>query len=91
MSHSCRATQEGWVLVESSDKTWSTEGGNDKPLQYSCFENPKNRKKSKKNNLMIPSTHINLQAKRKWKAESLVSELKWKKTFISVLRHRKIP
>ena len=36
----CRATQDGWVRVENSDKTWSTEEGNGKPLQYSCLENP---------------------------------------------------
>ena len=35
MSHACRATQDGWVMVESSDKTWSTEEGSGKPLQYS--------------------------------------------------------
>ena len=35
----CRAPQDGWVIVESSDKTWSTGGGNGKPLQYSCLEN----------------------------------------------------
>ena len=29
------------VMVESSDKTWSTEG-NDKPLQHSRLENPMN-------------------------------------------------
>ena len=28
--------------MESSEKTWSTGEGNDKPLQYSCLENPKN-------------------------------------------------
>ena len=39
----CRATQDGWIMVESSDKTWSTGEGNDKPLQYSCLENPMNR------------------------------------------------
>ena len=38
----CRATQEGRVIVESSDKTWSTGEGNSKPLQYSCPENPMN-------------------------------------------------
>ena len=38
----CRATQDGWVMVESSDKMWSTGEGNGKPLQYSCFENPMN-------------------------------------------------
>ena len=36
----CRATQEGWVMVESSDETRSTREGNSKPLNYSCFENP---------------------------------------------------
>ena len=36
----CRATQDGWVMVESSDKMWSTREGNGKPLQYSCLENP---------------------------------------------------
>ena len=32
-------------MVESSDKTWSTGGGNSKPLQYSCLENPMNSMK----------------------------------------------
>ena len=36
----CRATQDGWVMAESSDKTWFTGEGNGKPLQYSCLENP---------------------------------------------------
>ena len=36
----CRETQDGWVMVESSDKMWSTGEGNGKPLQYSCLENP---------------------------------------------------
>jgi len=44
----CRATQDGWVMVESSDKTWSTGEGNGKPLQYSCLENPINRMKRQK-------------------------------------------
>ena len=38
----CRATQDGQVLVESSDQRWFTGEGNDKPLQYSCLENPMN-------------------------------------------------
>ena len=33
-------TQDGWVVVERSDKMWSAGEGNGKPLQYSCFENP---------------------------------------------------
>ena len=44
----CRATQDEQVMVESSDKTWSTGEGNDKPLQYSCLENPMSSMKRKK-------------------------------------------
>ena len=44
----CRATQDEWVIVESSDKTWSTGEGNGKPLQYSCLENPINSMKRQK-------------------------------------------
>ena len=36
----CRATQDGRVIVESSGKMWSTGEGNGKPLQYACLENP---------------------------------------------------
>ena len=35
-------------MEESSDKTWSTGEGNDKPLQYSCLENPMNSMKRQK-------------------------------------------
>ena len=38
MSHV--VSKDGQVVVESSDKTWSTGEGNGKPLQYSCLENP---------------------------------------------------
>ena len=41
----CRATQDAHVLMESSDKMWSTVEGNSKPFQYSCFENPMNSMK----------------------------------------------
>ena len=43
-----RATQDGQVTVESSDKTWSTGEGNGKPLQYSCLENTMNSMKRQK-------------------------------------------
>ena len=39
----CRATQDGQVMAESSDKTWPPGEMNGKPLQYSCLENPMNR------------------------------------------------
>ena len=38
----CRATQDGWVMVESSDKTWSTGEGNGRP------QNPMNSVKRQK-------------------------------------------
>ena len=41
-------TQDGWVLVESSDKMWSTGEGNGKPLHYSCLENLMNSMKRQK-------------------------------------------
>ena len=44
-----RTTQDRRVMVESSDKTWSTREGNCKPLQYSCLENPTNSMKKQKN------------------------------------------
>ena len=44
----CRATQDGRVMVESSDKTWSTGEGNGKPPQYSCLGNPMNSMKRQK-------------------------------------------
>ena len=43
-----RATQDGQVIVESSDSMWSTGEGNGKPLQYSCLENPMNSMKRQK-------------------------------------------
>ena len=43
-----RATQDKWVTVESSDKMWSTEGGNGKPLQYTSHENAMNYIKRQK-------------------------------------------
>ena len=44
----CRATQDECLMVESSDKTWSTGEGNGKPLQYSFLENPMNSMKRPK-------------------------------------------
>ena len=44
----CGATQDGWVMVERSERTWSTGEGNGKPLQYSCLENPMNSMKRQK-------------------------------------------
>ena len=47
LSHAHRATQDGQVMVERSDRMWSTGEGNGTPLQYSCLENPMNNMKGK--------------------------------------------
>ena len=44
----CGATQDRQVMVERSDRMWSTGEGNGKPLQYSCLENPMNSMKRQK-------------------------------------------
>ena len=49
---SCRATQDRWVMVESSDKTWSTGEGNGKPLQYSYLQNPMNSMKKQNDGIL---------------------------------------
>ena len=47
----CGATQDSWVMVERSDRMWSTEG-NGKPLQYSCLENPMNSMKRQNDRIL---------------------------------------
>ena len=44
----CWATQDRGVMVEKSDRMWSTGEGNGKPFQYSCLENPMNSMKRQK-------------------------------------------
>ena len=44
----CGASQDRWVMVERSDRMWSTGEGNGKPLQYSWLENPMNSMKRQK-------------------------------------------
>ena len=48
----CGATQDGRVMVERSDRMWSTGEGNGKPLQYSCLENPMNSMKRQKDRIL---------------------------------------
>ena len=52
LSHAHGATQDGQVMVERSDRMWSTGEGNGKPLQYSCFENPMNSMKRQNNRIL---------------------------------------
>ena len=48
----CGATQDRQVMVERSDRMWSTGEGNGKPLQYSCLENPMNSMKRQKDRIL---------------------------------------
>ena len=48
LSHVHGATQDGQVMVERSDRMWSTGEGKGKPLQYSCLENPMDSMKRQK-------------------------------------------
>ena len=53
------ATQDWRVMVERSDRMWSTGEGNGKPLQYSCLENPMNSMKRQNDRILkvkLPSS-----------------------------------
>ena len=68
-----RATQGRWVMVESSNKTWSIGEGNAKPLQYSCLENPMNSMKRQKDRTMKAELPRSVDAQ-------YVTEEKWRKS-----------
>ena len=52
LSHAHGATQDGQVMVERSDRMWSTGEGNGKPLQYYCLENPMNSMKRQNDRIL---------------------------------------
>ena len=52
LSHARGATQDEWVMVETSDRMWPTGEGNDKLLQYSCVENPMNSMKRQNDRIL---------------------------------------
>ena len=52
LSHAHGATLDGWVMVERSDRMWSTGEGNGKPLQYSCLENSMNSMKRQNDRIL---------------------------------------
>ena len=52
LSHASGATQDRRVMVERSDRMWSTGEGNGKRLQYSCLENPMNSMKRQNDRIL---------------------------------------
>ena len=70
-----KATQDGRVMVESSDKTWSTGEGNGEPLQYSYLENPMNRQKDRTLKDELPrSVGAHYATGEEWKNNSRKNE-----------------
>ena len=57
LSNSMKLSHAVWghprqVMVERSDRMWSTVEGNGKPLQYSCLENPMNSMKRQNDRIL---------------------------------------
>ena len=52
LSHAHGANQDGQVMLERSDRMWSTGEGNGKPLLYSCLENPLNSMKRQNDKIL---------------------------------------
>ena len=57
------ASQDKWVVVESSDKMWSTGEENGKPLQYVCLENPMNSMKRQNDKILKEELPMSVGAK----------------------------
>ena len=64
--------------MESSDKTWSAEEGNGKPLQYSCLENPMNKMKRQKDmtlkDVFPRSVHAQYVTAEEWRNNARKNE-----------------
>ena len=77
--------QDGWVMMESSDKTSSAGEGNGKPLRYSFLENLMNSKKRQKYRTLKDEFPGLVDAQNvtgeEWRNNSRINEeaeLKWK-------------
>ena len=74
----CRATQDIWVMVESTDKMRSTGEGNGNPLLYPCLENPMNSMKRQKDMILkdelLRSVGAQYATGEEWRNNSRKSE-----------------
>ena len=72
------ATQDRQVMLESSDKMWSTGEGNGKPLQYSCLENSMKSMKRQKDMTLKLELHRSVGAQyatgEEWRNNSRKNE-----------------
>ena len=78
ISHAHGATQDGWVMVERSDRLWSTGERNGKQLQYSWLENPMNSMKRQNDRILkevLPrSVGVQYAAGGQWRNNSRKNE-----------------
>ena len=79
----CRATQDGLVMVEIYDKTWSTGERNGKSLQYSCLENPMDSMKRQKDRTLKDELPGSLKVKEKSKKVGLKLNIQKTKIMVS--------
>ena len=77
LSYACGATQDGWVMVERSDRLWYIGEGNGKPLQYSCLENPMNSMKRQNDRILkeeLPRSGAQYATADQWRNNSRKNE-----------------
>ena len=73
-SHARGATQDGWVMVERSDRMLSAGEGKDKPLQLSCLENPMNSMKRKNDRILKEELPTSVGAQDQWRNNTRKNE-----------------
>ena len=81
----CRATQDRWIMVESSDKMWPTGEGNGKPHQHFC---PMNSMKRQKDMTVKDEALRSVGVQYAIREEILLLETKAKTNLDSVLKSR---
>ena len=78
MTMLCKAIQDRWVMVESSDKKWPTGEGNGKLLQHSSLENPMSRMKRQKymtlKDELLRSVDAQYATREEWRHSSRKNE-----------------
>ena len=78
LSHASGAIQDGQVMVEKSDRMWSTGEGNGKSLQYSCLENPMTSMKRQNDKILKEELHRSVGAQYatgcQWRNDSRKNE-----------------
>ena len=73
----CGATQDGWVMVQRSDRMWSTGEGNGKLLQYSSLESPMNSMKRQNDRILkeeLPTSGAQYATGDQWRNNSRKNE-----------------